>query len=71
MPDEPKPAGYLSVRGGKWHRATVPRPTFTRDEGTACGLTVRPLNVTWDGERPSYARPASFCSRCESARGDQ
>jgi hypothetical protein len=44
--------GWISARGGKWHRATGPRPTFTRDETAACGFTFRPLNVTWDGERP-------------------
>lgn len=62
-------AGYFSVAGGKWHRAIVPRPTFMRDEQTACGLTVRPLNVTWDGAKPDYVRPDSFCKHCE-ARAD-
>jgi hypothetical protein len=57
--------GYVSVAGGKWHRAVVDKPTFIHDEQTACGLTVRPLNVSWDGERPSYAHPTSFCKHCE------
>lgn len=48
----PGPNGWVSARGGKWHRATRPEPTFTHDETTGCGLTFRPLNVTWHGERP-------------------
>ena len=59
-------AGYLSVAGGKWHRAIVAEPTLMRDEQTACGLTVRPLNVTWNGDRPDYAHPSSFCKHCEA-----
>ena len=62
--------GYVSVKGGKWHRATVDQPTFTRDEQTACGLTVRPLNVSWDGKRPDYAHPTSFCKRCAAATAE-
>jgi hypothetical protein len=57
--------GYVSVKGGKWHRAVVAQPTFMHDEQTACGLTVRPLNVTFDGKRPDYAHPTSFCKHCE------
>jgi hypothetical protein len=62
----PDSAGYLSVSGGKWHRAIVAQPTFAHDEQTACGLTVRPLNVTWGGQRPDYAHPSSFCKHCEA-----
>lgn len=58
--------GYVSVAGGKWHRAVVARPTFMHDEQTACGLTVRPLNVTWDGNRPDYVLPSAFCKHCEA-----
>jgi hypothetical protein len=54
--------GWVSARNGKWHRATVAEPTFIRDESTACGLTFRPLNVTWHGERPQ-ARAAYLCRR--------
>jgi hypothetical protein len=54
--------GWVSARNGKWHRATVAEPTFIRDESTACGLTFRPLNVTWHGERPQ-ARAAYLCQR--------
>ena len=58
-------AGYFSVSGGKWHRAIVARPTFAHEEQTACGLTVQPVNVTWDGNRPDYVRyPDSFCKHC-------
>lgn len=61
------PAGWVSAPGGKWHRATRTRPTFTRDEATACGLSFRPLNVTWYGEHP----PTSgrwLCARPGCAR---
>lgn len=58
--------GYVSVKGGKWHRAIVAKPTFTHEEQTACGLTVQPLNVTWHGKKPDYARPDSFCKHCEA-----
>jgi hypothetical protein len=44
--------GWISAQNGKWHRAIIPEPTFMRDETTQCGLTFRPLNVTWNGERP-------------------
>ena len=57
-----KPAGYISARNGKWHRATVAEPMFTRDEASACGMTFRPLNVTWHGERP-HTRDAYRCQR--------
>lgn len=57
------PAGYVSARNGKWHRATTPEPTFMHDETTACGRTFRPLNVTWHGERPK-AREHFLCKQC-------
>ena len=57
-------AGWVSARNGKWHRAAVPEPTFMHDETTACGLTFRPLNVTWHGERP-HVRPAYLCQRSD------
>lgn len=55
-------AGWISARGGRWHRATVAEPAFTRDETSACGLTFRPLNVTWHGDRPS-APDRCMCRR--------
>lgn len=57
--------GYASVSGGKWHRTIADQPSFTRDEQTVCGLTIRPLNVSWNGKRPDYAHPSSFCKRCD------
>lgn len=61
--ERPAPrAGWISARGGKWHRATVARPTFTREEKSACGLRFIPLNVTWDGETPPSAAHY-LCSR--------
>jgi hypothetical protein len=54
--------GWVSARGGKWHRATVAEPVFTRDEHTRCGLRFRPLNVTWHGERPPTTA-AYLCRR--------
>lgn len=60
--------GYFSIQGGKWHLAVVARPAFMHDEKTACGLTARPSNVTWDGSRPDYVRwPDVFCSHCAAA----
>lgn len=56
--------GYFSVAGGKWHRAIVPEPTFMHDEKTACGLTVRPLNVTFNGKWPDYAPKSCYCKHC-------
>lgn len=58
-----------SVRGGKWHRTISASPTFVHDEQSLCGLTFRPLNVTWD-ERPT-THPAYICQRCEKrAKGE-
>ena len=55
-------SGYVAARNGKWHRATVTEPTFMQDESTGCGLTFRPLNVTWNGELPPTTR-AYMCQR--------
>jgi hypothetical protein len=55
-------SGYVAARNGKWHRAVVAEPTFMRDEATSCGLTFRPLNVTWNGKLPPTTR-AYMCQR--------
>ncbi len=62
-------AGYISARDGKWHRAIVAQPAFTRYETAACGRSFRPLNVTWDGEMPPTL-PGGICKQCE-ARGER
>jgi hypothetical protein len=55
--------GWISARGGKWHRATTPEPVAYRTEDTACGLTFRPLNITWHGEAPYVDMTVSFARR--------
>ena len=67
--EAPSPdAGWISARNGQWHRATVAEPTFTRDETAACGMTFRPLNVTWNGEQPP-TRARFMCQRPGCAAG--
>jgi hypothetical protein len=48
----PVAAGWISASGGKWHRATVSEPTWSTEQTAACGMTFRPRNVTWHGEKP-------------------
>jgi hypothetical protein len=60
--------GWISARGGKWHRATNPEPTFMKDETAACGRTFRPLNVTWHGDEPPTT-PTHLCRDCLKATG--
>lgn len=55
--------GWASVKGGKWHRTAVTQPSFMRDETALCGITFRPLNVTWDDEEPPTTQ-RHRCVRC-------
>lgn len=65
--DQAHENGYVSARGGKWHRATVAEPTFMHAEATACGQQFTPLNVTWHGDKPPTTT-AYMCQRPGCAR---
>ena len=54
--------GWVSARGGKWHRSTHARPVCYRAETAACGMTFRAMSIRWDGERPTTAE-AHMCQR--------
>lgn len=51
-----------SVEGGKWHVTLDAEPSFMRDEQSLCGLTFRPLNVTWHEQPPT--NPHYICKHC-------
>jgi hypothetical protein len=56
---------WASVRGGKWHVTVADKPEWTRDETAICGLTFRPLNVTWAEAPPTSLR--HLCAHCVAA----
>jgi hypothetical protein len=74
---------WISVRGGKWHRATVAEPAWARQlpngrwdfdhkETSACGLTFTPVNVTVDAfpyaaDMPQHIVRLHLCRHCYDA----
>lgn len=67
------PYSWASARNGKWHRTVTEKPSWTRDETALCGITFRPVNVTWSEEPPTTER--FKCKHClvsdtASRRGD-
>lgn len=57
-------SGHASVPGGKFHRTVAAEPTFTREETSECGVTFRPMNVSYP-EPPTYVQPrVSLCRKC-------
>ena len=52
---------WASARNGKWHKSVSAEPDFTK-QAMRCGVSFRPLNVTWD-ENPN-TRKWWFCKHC-------